>query len=112
VNVFVPASGAWLAADRYVAGTGYCDMQPNAVDVSMVVAMLRATNDDPRRRNAVIELLELLCFFAHPLRDVVDGFDMLERHLNWHLHVASPLDQFSYDLISMLRRGTASARAF
>jgi hypothetical protein len=57
--ILVAAGGSRIAADGNIGCTRNGQMQPNAIRVALVMAMLRFSDHDARRGDTVIELLKL-----------------------------------------------------
>jgi len=57
--ILVPAGGRRIAADDDIGRAGNGQMQPDAVGIALVMAMLRLADHDARRGDSVIELLKL-----------------------------------------------------
>jgi hypothetical protein len=81
LDVLVPPGGRGIAAYGNIRGAGDRQVDTNTVRVTLVMAMLRAPDDDSRRRDAIEKLLELPPLLAHPLLDVIDVRDVLEGDL-------------------------------
>lgn len=95
VYVFVAAGSTRVAAYQDVIDARNGDVQADAVLISMSVAMLRAANNNPSGRDAIIKLFEFFRLVANALCDVVYGFDVLECNLEGHLHVLFSLKNVS-----------------
>jgi hypothetical protein len=86
VDVFVPPGGHGVAADDDVLPAGHLQTDAHAVGVSLVMTMLRPSDDDPRRGDAIVETLEFVRFLAHASLDGIRMVDMLEHDLKGNLH--------------------------
>jgi len=63
--ILVTAGGRRIAADGDIGRAGNGQMQPDAVGVPLVMAMLRLADHDARRGDCVIELLKLARGLSH-----------------------------------------------
>jgi len=86
VGILVPPGHGRIAGDIDVLATRDCNVDADAIGVALVVAMLGASNDHPRRCDAIVEALDLLCLFAHGRFQCVGMADVLEGDLEGYLH--------------------------
>ena len=84
--VLVSSCGSRIPAYGNIRRARDREVEADSIDVALMVTMLRPTDDDARRCDAVVELLELLGFIAHAGVDVIDRLDMFEDNLDWKLH--------------------------
>jgi hypothetical protein len=87
VYILVATGGRRIAADRDIGAVRNGQMQPHAVGVALVMAMLWLSDHDTRRGDAVIELLKLACSLSRMSLDCIGMVDMLECDLKWDLHL-------------------------
>ena len=80
--VLVSSGGSRIPAYRNIRAARDREVEANSIDVTFTVTMLRPSDDDARRRDAVVELLELLGFVAHASVNVINWLDMLEDNLD------------------------------
>ena len=104
LDVFVPPCGRRIAAYGDIRGAGDRQVDTNTVRVTLVMAVLRAPDDDARRRDAIEKLLELLGLFARTLLDVIHGCNVLEGNLQRNLHDYSLPPIRTRDLSCEMRR--------
>jgi hypothetical protein len=105
-SILMRTGGGRIAVDDDVwrAWQGY--MNAYAIDIAFVMAMLRAADDDSRRRDALIELLKLVHLLPNSRFDGVGMANVLEGDLDGHLHKG--LSSF----LLLVRYGSALAGAW
>ena len=84
--ILVTAGGRRIAANGDIGSVRNGQMQPDAVGVTLVMAMLRLADHDARRGDSVIELLKLARGLSHVRLDQIGMVDMLEYDLKGDLH--------------------------
>jgi hypothetical protein len=89
--VLVSSGGSRIPAYRNIRAARDREVEMDSIDVTLMVTMLRPTDDDARRCDAVVELLELLGFVAHASVNVINWLDMLEDNLDRKLHCYSSI---------------------
>jgi hypothetical protein len=91
VGILVGASDIRIAVDDDVGRTRHGEVDPHAIGIALVMAMLGTPDDDTCRGDATVELLELLGFLPDPGFDRIRMSNVLERDVQRNLHQVTPL---------------------
>jgi chaperonin GroEL len=90
VDILVPPGRGRIAGDIDVLAAGHGDVDVDAVGVTLMVAVLGASDDHTRRCDAAVVALDPLRLLAHGRFQCVGVANVLECDLEGYLHGAGP----------------------
>lgn len=90
MHILMPPTGCRIPIDIDMSATWHRNMDPDAVDIALVLPVLGSREHHADGRNPIVKALEPFCLLVHSCLEGIGMIEMLKGDLEWNLHGTSP----------------------